>query len=88
MRAVIELLSILLYIYNIILLARVLMSWIRVDPYNPVARFLYDVTEPLLRPIRDVLQQIFPSLRMIDLSPIVLFLLIGVVQNMLRQFRF
>ena len=53
------------------LLARVVMSWIpNLDPNNPIARFLYQATEPVLAPIRSVL----PPMAGIDLSPLVVFL--------------
>lgn len=65
-----------LHIYQFILLARVLMSWIpNLDQNNPIARFLYQATEPVLAPIRNAL----PPLGGIDLSPLVVFLGISVI---------
>lgn len=54
--------------------ARAILSWVSPDPYNPIVRFVYNVTEPILRPIRN---RIPVSYGGIDLSPIVVFL--GVV---------
>ena len=65
-----------LHVYQLILLARVLMSWIpNLDPNNPIARFLYQATEPVLAPIRSAL----PPMGGIDLSPLVVFLGISVL---------
>ena len=72
-----------LYIYVII--ASVIMSWLMafgvVNPYNPTARAIWQglsaVTEPLLRPIRNVM----PDLGAIDISPVVLLLGCVFVQN-------
>ncbi|MCY3572942.1 MAG: YggT family protein [Chloroflexi bacterium] len=65
--------------YQLILLARVLMSWIpNLDPNNPIARFLYQATEPVLAPIRNAL----PPLGGIDLSPLVVFLGISVLMQL------
>ena len=65
-----------LHVYQLILLARVLMSWIpNLDQSNPIARFLYQATEPVLAPIRSAL----PPLGGIDLSPLVVFLGISVI---------
>ena len=65
-----------LHVYQLILLARVLMSWIpNLDQNNPIARFLYQATEPVLAPIRNVL----PPMAGIDLSPLVVFLGISVI---------
>ena len=45
-----------LQVYQFILLARVLMTWIpNLDSNNPIARFLFQVTEPVLAPIRNAL---------------------------------
>ncbi len=68
-----------LQVYQLILLARVLMSWIpNLDPNNPIARALYQSTEPVLAPIRNAL----PPLGGIDLSPLVVFLGISVLMQL------
>jgi YggT family protein len=54
----------------LLILGRVLLSWVNPRFEGPIARFLYDTTEPLLAPIR----QILPQTGMIDLSPLVLML--------------
>jgi len=77
--AILNILIILLNIYQFILLVRVLMSWFRPDPYNPIVKLLYDLTEPVLRPIREAL----PRTGMMDFSPLVAFLLIFALQRLL-----
>ena len=68
-----------LQVYQLVLLARVLMSWIpNLDPNNSIARFLYQATEPVLAPIRNAL----PPLGGIDLSPLVVFLGISVLMQL------
>jgi YggT family protein len=62
----------------LVVLGRVLISWINPKFEGPVARFLFDTTEPLLSPIRRVL----PQTGMIDLSPIVLVLVLGVLMRL------
>ena len=74
-----QILRLLLQIYEIILLLRVLLSWFQIDPYNPLVRILYTLTEPLLAPIR----QILPPAGMMDFSPLVAFLLLFALQNVL-----
>lgn len=70
-----------LYVLLILIVFRSLMSWFPVDQRNPVAQFLYTVTEPILEPIRRVM----PRLGMIDLSGMVavvlLYVMIAVVQR-------
>tara|TARA_Y100000814_G_scaffold212796_1_gene158005 strand:+ start:703 stop:933 length:231 start_codon:yes stop_codon:yes gene_type:complete len=62
-----------------VLLARVLISWVEADPYNPFVQFLYRVTEPILAPIRYRI----PDLGGFDLSPIVVYLIILFLQEFL-----
>ena len=64
----------------IALLGRVLSSWFNVTPQSPfysVIMILYQVTEPILAPIRRVL----PKMGMLDLSPLVALLLISFIQR-------
>ncbi len=73
--------STLLTIYSLILLARVFITWVpNIDRYNPIVKFLFDVTEPVLAPVR----QMLPPMQGIDFSPIVVFVLIRVIQIFLR----
>ncbi len=74
--------AVFLFMY-IAMLGRVLSSWFRVGPdssFYPIVVFLHQVTEPILAPIRRVL----PRMGMLDLSPMVALLLLGLVQNVLR----
>lgn len=64
-------------VYLLIMLGRVISSWIDVDPYHPVVRFLREWTEPILAPIRRVV----PPLGMLDLSPLVALFLIMLVRR-------
>ena len=57
----------------LMVIGRVLLSWINPRFEGPVARFLYDTTEPLLAPIRRFL----PQTGMFDLAPLVLVLALG-----------
>lgn len=71
-------LAVLVYIY--IIIARALISWVNPDPYNPIVRFLYRATEPVLQPVRERL----PSTQMgIDFSPMVVILGLYVLREYL-----
>jgi YggT family protein len=78
--AVANLIHLVLQAYFWIIIARAVLSWVSPDPFNPVVRFLYRVTEPVLRPIRHRL----PTLSIgIDLSPMVVILAIFFLDNFL-----
>ena len=57
-------------LYSLIVLAAVVLSWIRVDPRNPLVRIVHILTEPALDPIRRAL----PPMGGFDLSPMVLLI--------------
>ncbi len=65
------------------ILIRVLLSWlpmagIRIYPYNPVIQLLYQITDPILEPLRK-----YTTVGMIDLSPIVALLGLQFIQYIL-----
>jgi len=68
-------------IYNLLLLIRILLEWIRVPYTKPIMRFLWDITEPLLAPIRRRL----PLLAGLDFSPLVAVLLLSVIQMLVNS---
>ena len=77
--AVARLLELVLMAYIWIIIARALISWVSPDPYNPIVRFLYRVTEPVLRPVRDRL----PPAMGIDFSPLIVILVIYFLESFL-----
>ncbi|MDA8106539.1 MAG: YggT family protein [Nitrospiraceae bacterium] len=78
--AVAKIFDMLLEIYKWVVIVAALISWVNPDPYNPIVRFLYSVTEPVFRPIRRVIGH---RLGPIDISPIVVILAIIFVQSFL-----
>ncbi len=67
-----------LWAYMWIVVIRALISWVNPDPWNPIVRFLVQVTEPVLRPIRRRL-----PMTAIDVSPIIVILAIMILQRFL-----
>jgi YggT family protein len=78
--ALANLVNLVLSAYMWIIIARAVLTWVNPDPYNPIVRFLYRVTEPVLRPIRRRL----PTSQMgLDLSPMVVLLAIYFLKEFL-----
>ena len=75
-----KVLSILLTIYQYIVLGAVIISWVNADPNNPIVRFLRQSTEPIFRPIRKLMPQAMYRTG-IDFTPLIVFLLIVLIQN-------
>lgn len=69
-----------LYMWAIIISA--LLSWVNPDPYNPIVRMLWQITEPSLRLVRRYL----PTGSIgIDISPIIVIVIIMFLQNFLAK---
>ena len=62
---------------RIAILVRVVSSWLPVSPYSPWIRWSYTVSEPILRPLR----QVIPAMGPIDITPIIAYFLIGFLQG-------
>ena len=63
------------------ILARVIVSWLPIGPdsrFAPIVRFIYEITEPILAPIRRLL----PSMGMFDLSPMIAIIIIILIQSL------
>ncbi|MBW2432170.1 MAG: YggT family protein [Deltaproteobacteria bacterium] len=71
--AVATVLDYVLVFFMIITIARAVLSWVSPDPYNPIVRFIHNVTEPVLIQIRKRLPMLYGG---IDFSPIVVILII------------
>ena len=90
MRAVLDIVLIVLHAYSYIIIATAILSWLlafdvvnfRNDLVRSVWNFLNAMTEPLLRPIRGVL----PNLGGIDLSPIILLLLLLLLEDVIERY--
>ncbi|WP_072910966.1 YggT family protein [Desulforamulus aeronauticus] len=76
---IISFLNIAFWVYEMMLLARILLSWFPHNPHNSVVRFLYETTDPYL----NIFRRIIPPLGMIDISPIVAFLVLRMIQNLI-----
>jgi len=77
--AVAKLIDFVLGAYIWVVIGRAVISWVNADPYNPIVRFLVQITEPVLSRIRRFL----PPLGGIDLSPMLLIFAIIFIQSFL-----
>jgi YggT family protein len=80
LNALATILDYVLYAYMWIIIIRALLSWVNPDPYNPVMRFLYSVTEPVLYEVR---RRIPISFGGIDFSPMLVILALVFLQQFL-----
>ena len=84
--AIAKVLDIVLLLFMWIVIARAVLSWVSPDPFNPIVRFIHNVTEPVLYRVRSFIPVSFGG---IDFSPIivlfgVIFLRTFVVSSLMR----
>lgn len=77
--AIAPLLDVVFDLYMIVLLVRVIVSWVQFDPRHPLVQLLYGITEPVLAPIRSVL----PVAGGLDFSPVVAMLILSLLKRIL-----
>jgi len=84
--------NLVLKVFELTLLVRVLISWLPVSRDNKFVDLLYAVTEPVLSPIRNMLSRSTlmnnSVFSMMDFSPVVAFILIGIIRNILYRMFF
>lgn len=74
----------LISLLDFLLLARVILSWLPQLQGSKLAQFLFEITEPLLYPVRQLLQRIpFLNGLPLDFSPIVVFLVLEALRGVL-----
>jgi len=71
--AVANILNFVLLFFMWIVIARAILSWVNPDPYNPIVRFIHNVTEPVLYQVRKKIPINFGG---IDFSPIIVILVV------------
>ena len=75
-----QLINLIFQILYLCLIARVILSWVDHNPNNEIIQWIYKISDPLIRPI----QQILPPMRIgIDISPILAFMALGFIKNLL-----
>ncbi len=82
MMAVAQLIDFVLTAYMWIIIGRAVISWVNADPHNPIVRFLYEATEPVLSRIRRYVPLSFGGL---DFAPMILILGIMFLQSFVVQ---
>ncbi|MBL6861114.1 MAG: YggT family protein [Candidatus Pelagibacter bacterium] len=90
MNSIVILIDNIIYLYSIVLIINIILSWLTAfNVVNANNKFVYTIldasfklTDPLLNPIR----KIMPNIAGLDFSPIILFLILGFLRNLLREY--
>ena len=66
-------------VYTWLIFIRIILSWVRLNPYQPLVKFIYETTEPVL----GLFRRIIPPICVIDISPIAAFFALELVRRLL-----
>ena len=74
--------NIIFELLNFLLIARIVLSWIPHNRYHPIIQIVYNFTEPILEPFRNMINPVGGM----DLSPIIVFFLLRLLHGYLVNF--
>ncbi len=80
MNTLLRLLHLIFTLYSFAIIARALLPWFKVSYYHPVMQFLFQITEPILAPLR----RYIPPMGGIDFTPMVALIILGLVEQLLQ----
>lgn len=80
--------SILFDIIELLIVIRIIFSFLRIGPYNPIGRIVYELTEPILSPARELIYRLGIDTGMFDFSPIVAVLILRLILRVIRAILF
>ena len=66
--------------YSLAFIVRAILSWFRISYHHPIARFLVQITEPVLAPLR----RYIPPRSGLDLTPMVALIVLWLVEQLLQ----
>jgi len=66
-------------VLQLALFIRVISSWFRISPYSPWIRWTFQITEPILAPLRRVI----PSVGMMDITPIIAYFILSLLSSVI-----
>jgi YggT family protein len=67
-------------LYSLVIIARAFLPLVGADTFNPIVRFIYDITEPVLAPLRR-----FTIVGMYDFSPLAALIILTIVQSVVSN---
>ena len=76
----VQVINTLFSLYSLVIIARAFLPLIGLDTFNPIVRFIYDITEPVLAPLRR-----FTTIGMWDFSPLAALILLTIAQSVLTN---
>jgi YggT family protein len=67
----------------LLIFIRMVLSWIRLSPYNSLVNIIYQLTEPILEPFRRLMDRTGINTGMIDFSPLIAYLVLQLLEGII-----
>lgn len=80
--------NILFNIIETLIFIRIILSFLNIGPHNPIGRVIYELTEPILGPARELIYKLGINTGMFDFSPIVAILILRIISRILGNILF
>lgn len=77
--------TILLNLIEIFIVARILLSFLNIDRKGPIIRLVYEMTEPVLGPARDLIAMLKINTGMFDFSPLLAILFLKIIYSIVTK---
>jgi len=78
--SILEIIAMLITVYEYILIVAIIISWVGADPYNPIVRTLRQLTEPLLYRVRKILPKALFKTGL-DFTPMIVLIIFALIKN-------
>jgi len=78
----ISIINIAFQVLMMVIFIRVILSWFPHNPYNPLIKIIYQISNPILNPIRNII----PPIGGLDISPIIVIFIIQIIKNIILKF--
>ncbi|NLJ98323.1 MAG: YggT family protein [Tissierellia bacterium] len=76
------------YIIELLIFVRIIFSFLNISPYNSIGRIVYELTEPILAPARELIYKLGIDTGMLDFSPIVAMLILRIISSIIKRILF
>ena len=76
------------YILELLIFIRIIFSFLRIGPYNPVGRIVYELTEPILHPAREIIYKLGIDTGMFDFSPLLAVFMLRIISSIINRLIF
>jgi YggT family protein len=80
--------DILFYIIETLIFVRILFSFLNIGPYNAIGKIVYELTEPVLGPSRELIDKLGIDTGMLDFSPLVAVLILEIISSIIKYILF